>query len=57
MNDKSQAWNDFCKSDKGIEGKNPETLKAPLSQRQYLENRLFWAFTAGWDAAQTRRDD
>ena len=29
---------------------NPKTLGASAAQRQYLENRLQWAFQAGWDA-------
>ncbi len=53
MTDFAEALSDYQDSDRFKEGSNPETVKAPASQRQYLENRLYWAFRAGWKAAQS----
>lgn len=47
-----QALWDYQQSEKYKKGSDPATLKAPPSQRQFLENRLYWAFSAGWNAAQ-----
>ena len=38
-----------------ITGTDPTTIGAGESQRQYLENRLTLAFTAGWNAALLER--
>ena len=35
----------------------PATLKAPTDQRQFLENRLHRAFSAGWNAAIDAAED
>ena len=47
-----EALDTYTASDRYKEGSDPSTLKAPPSQRQYLENRLYWAFRDGWKAAR-----
>lgn len=54
--DFAQAYWDYQETDKHKEGSDPTTLKAPPSQRQFLENRLYWAFCAGWNAATELRE-
>jgi len=53
MTEFKKAFDEYVKSDRYKEGSDPETVKAPASQRQFLENRLYWAFSAGWTAAQS----
>lgn len=57
MTDFAKAWNKFQKSDRFKKGSDPETINAPASQRQFLENRLYWAFEAAWEAAQSIGDE
>ena len=56
MTDSAEALKEYQNSDRFKEGSNPETVRAPTSQRQYLENRLYWAFRAGWKASQSTGD-
>lgn len=52
-----KSYDAYVKSDKYKDGSNPETLNAPASQRQFLENRLYWAFSAGFEAARDGQKD
>jgi hypothetical protein len=45
-------WKEWIQSDEGRKAANPETLGTTLSARNYLENRLWHAFTAGAKAAE-----
>lgn len=38
-----------------VTGSDPTTIGATEAQRQYLENRMTLAFTAGWNAALIAR--
>ena len=51
MTEFKTAFDEYVKSAKFKDGSDPATLKAPASQRQFLENRLYWAFRAGYEAA------
>lgn len=45
-----KAHDAYVESEKFNGLSDPTTLKAPADQRQYLENRLWSAFSAGWRA-------
>jgi hypothetical protein len=47
------AWDDWIdNTEQGVSARDVTTLKAPSDQRQYLENRLYHAFMAGYRAAE-----
>ena len=52
-----EALDAYTASDRYKNGSDPSTLKAPLSQRQFLENRLYWAFREGWEAACDKKNN
>lgn len=49
-----EATDAYLISDEGCAACDPVTIRAPTSQRQYLENRIKLAFAAGWNAAAQR---
>lgn len=49
--DFKKAIDAYLISDEGCAACDPTTLRAPEQNRQYLENRLKEAFTAGWNAS------
>lgn len=48
----SVAWDAWRESEQGVGATDVTTLKAPSDQRQYLENRLYHAFMAGYRARE-----
>jgi len=52
MSEFKEALDEYVQSDNYKKGSDPTTLKAPADQRQYLENRLYWAYREGWNAAE-----
>lgn len=52
MNAESIALNAYLRSDQGNAVCDPTTIKAPASQRQFLENRIRLAFSAGMDVGK-----
>jgi hypothetical protein len=57
MKNKSRgAWPDWIESEEGKRCANPTTLNLAYRQSEFLENRLWTAFTAGYQAGgQMRR--
>lgn len=51
--DQAAAWNEWIDSAEGQRYTDPVTIGAPESARQYIRNRLWWAFMAGVRAAET----
>ena len=49
------ARDKWLASDEGKSCCDPTPLKAPASQRQYLENRLIQAFEFAWRAAENHK--
>jgi hypothetical protein len=45
-----QAWDDWSNSDEGESCLDPDTLKLPKGQAQFLVNRIWKAFAAGQEA-------
>jgi hypothetical protein len=52
MNAEAKAWNKWLISEEGKMCNSTLTLQAPMSMDQYLQNRLWRAFTAGIGAAE-----
>jgi hypothetical protein len=45
--DFAKAWREWQDSEEGKRCLNGATIKLPLNQQRYFENRLFLAFSAG----------
>jgi hypothetical protein len=52
-----RAWNEWKDSDEGKECLSVVTLNLAPPAKRYLENRLWRAFMAGFDAAPTAGED
>lgn len=50
-----RAWSNYQQTEEFKTAVNPETLKAPKDQQKYLENRIRFAFEAGWNAARSKQ--
>jgi hypothetical protein len=54
--DFSRAWKEFKETEEFIKAANPYSL--PMTgPAEYLENRLFTAFTAGWNAKDKTKEN
>lgn len=52
-NEQARAWNTWSASDDASGNFDPDTLGTDSRmQREYLSNRLWRAFMAGWEAAK-----